>query len=61
MDQRTCLMVKGLVWHTDGSKMQERIGAGILWHSFGRRYLPMKTYTSLPAQDSAILASVYEI
>jgi len=37
VDQRTCHVVKELVWHTDGSKTQERIGAEVLWHSFGRR------------------------
>ena len=56
MDERTCLVVKGLVWHTVGSKMEERSGAGVFWHSFGRaQYLPVKTYNSLPAQDTCYL------
>jgi ribonuclease HI len=57
-------VVKGLVWYTDGSRMQDGItGAGVYGQPEGRRlniYLG-KYVTVFQAEIFAILACVYEI
>jgi len=50
--------VKGLVWFTDGSKMREGTGAGVLW-AIGRtkaQFLPRYICNSLPGRDICYLS-----
>jgi hypothetical protein len=63
IEPRSYLVVKGLVWHTDGSEMQERTGAGVLWHSFGRRLNTSlwRHTTVFQPEIHESLACVYEI
>jgi ribonuclease HI len=58
------LVVKGLVWYTDGSRMQDgRIGAGVYGQSEGMRLrISLGKYvTVFQAEIYDILACVYEI
>jgi hypothetical protein len=55
---------KGLVWYTDGHRMQDgRTGAGVWGQSEGRRLsISLGKYVAVfQAEINAILACVYEI
>jgi ribonuclease HI len=55
--------VKGLVWFTDGSRMEGRAGARDYWQSVGRRlsFSLGRYMTVFQAEIFAILACVYDI